>query len=166
MKMKRLLIITLILFIITVVDAPAAEEIQSIEIDIPAVLPVVESIIVPENPEITMIKEFLAEDRTNEHEYTNYYDCGDFAKTLSKNASIQNISIGCVLLSNNPNFRGNSNHIMNYFEIDGKYYFIEPQNDMIFPPEETIFNFAKFYPNGNVPSRWKNSLNYDLEIGI
>ena len=97
---------------------------------------------------------FISEDQTDTHEYLPWYSCGHFARDLARNASEHNISIGSVILSNHPVFRGKWNsHIMNYFTTNGSIKLIEPRTDQIMNLNDTMYGYYRLYPDGTqVPS--------------
>lgn len=104
------------------------------------------------------IESFLVNDTTDTHHYLPYYTCGHFSRDLSYNASLHNISIGSVILGNNPVLRGYNNHIMNYIIIENKIYLIEPQTDEISMLNQTMYNYYRLYPDGTqVPSNWMHN---------
>lgn len=111
--------------------------------------------------ELEEIREFLATDQTDEGEYLQYHSCGHFARELSRNASLENISIGAVTVGSHPVFRGLDNHAVNYFEVDGTIYFIEPQNDMILTAADLYFDgylYARFWADGTqMPTNWRGN---------
>lgn len=108
---------------------------------------------------------FLEEDATDQHEYLPWYTCGHFARDLARNASEHNISIGSVILGDSPVFRGYQNHIVNYVDINGSRYLIEPQTDEIYPMNQTMFRYLRFYPDGiQVPTHWRGKLAHDLDL--
>ncbi|MCK5138230.1 MAG: hypothetical protein KAQ85_00170 [Thermodesulfovibrionia bacterium] len=106
--------------------------------------------------------EFLETDITNEHEYLPWYTCGHFTRSLAHNASEHNISMGAAILSNHPVFRGKWNsHIINYIDINGTMYFIEPRHDYIMKLDEVFmtYRFIRLYLDGTqVPSNWDCNL--------
>lgn len=109
--------------------------------------------------ELDNVISFLDSDQTDTHEYLPWYSCGHFARDLARNASEHNISIGGVILGNNPVFRGYNNHIMNYFIVNESIYIIEPQTDQIMNLNHTMFNYYRLYPYGTqVPSNWAVNL--------
>ena len=113
-------------------------------------------------PSVSMesITSFLLEDKTDKGEHSEWYSCGHFSRDLARNASEQNISMGSVILSNHPVFRGMWNsHIMNYFIINDSIWIIEPQEDHIMRLNDTMYNYYRLYPDGTqVPSYWKSNL--------
>lgn len=105
------------------------------------------------------IESFLVNDTTDTNHYLPYYTCGHFSRELSYNASLHNISVGSVILGNNPVLRGKNNHIMNYIIIENKVYLIEPQTDEIILLNQTMYNYYRLYPDGTqVPSNWAYNL--------
>lgn len=105
------------------------------------------------------IEVFLMNDNTDTREWLPYYSCGHFSRDLSYNASIVNITLGSVILGNNPVLRGYNNHIMNYIVIENKTYLIEPQTDEILLLNQTMYSYYRLYPNGRqVPSNWACNL--------
>ena len=109
---------------------------------------------------------FLAEDSTDSQEYLPWYTCGHFSRDLARNASLHNLSIGSVIMSDHPVFGGRWNsHIMNYIEINGSLWLIEPQTDQICSVEWSNFRYLRFYPDGTqVPSNWGGNLAHDLDL--
>lgn len=108
---------------------------------------------------------FLAEDSTDANEYLPWYTCGHFARDLARNASEHNLSIGGAILGNHPVFRGHQNHAVNYIDINGSLYLIEPQTDEIYPMNQTAFRYLRFYPDGTqIPSHWRVNLAHDLDL--
>lgn len=91
---------------------------------------------------------FLAKDTTDTHEYLPWYTCGHYARDLSRNASLHNISIGSCMLGYHPTFRGHQNHIVNYIEKDGKIILIEPQTDRLMTLSDTMFNYYRLWIDG------------------
>ena len=105
------------------------------------------------------IESFLVNDTTDTHQYLPYYTCGHFSRELSYNASLHNISVGSVILGNNPVLRGKNNHIMNYIIIENKVYLIEPQSDEVFLLNQSEYLYYRLYPDGGqVPSNWAYNL--------
>lgn len=109
--------------------------------------------------EITDIEQFLINDITDQHEYLPWYTCGHYARDLSRNASKHNLTIGSVLLSNHPVFRGSDNHAMNCINVNGLMWIIEPQNDQIMRLNNTGYKYYRLYPVGSqIPSYWIHNL--------
>lgn len=109
---------------------------------------------------------FLAEDQTDTHEHLQWYSCGHFARELARNASEHNISIGSVILSNHPVFRGKWNsHIVNYVMINGTIAIIDHRTDRVLGMNPGMsfdgkhFEYYRLYPDGTqVPSNWAVNL--------
>ena len=112
------------------------------------------------------IQEFIKNDTTDQHKYLPWYSCGHYSRDLAKNASVESLPIGSIMLSNHPVFRGKWNsHIMNYIDISGQIYLIEPQTDHIYPLNQSMYNYYRLYPNGTqVPSNWNVNLAHTGEI--
>ena len=130
------------------------------------------------HPDMLKIQLFLNEDKTNEVAFSRgsgkiEYTCGFYARQLSKNAIAYNLTIGSALLSNHPTMQGyenNKNHGLNYFMIDGEYYFIEPQTDKIFDLNEVYngigYRYVRFWSDGTMmPSHWRGNRAHDLDLG-
>ena len=119
------------------------------------------------------INSFLEEDKTNEHEYLPWYTCGHYARDLARNASEYNLSIGSIMLSNHPVFRGKWNgHIVNYIMINDTIVIICPKTDGIYALNSgLVFNgksykYYRLYSDGTqVPTYWKNNLAHTGIIG-
>lgn len=124
--------------------------------------------------EMSEVEDFLDQDNTDEHNYTNLYNCGHFSRSLAHNASEYGIKISSVMLTYNdqPIIKGYGNHIINYFEINGTIYFIEPQNDRLMTADDLYnegFNYGRLYEDGTmVPTSFKGRLtvNYNIEEHI
>ena len=110
--------------------------------------------------EMSEIKQFLANDTTDQHEYLPWYTCGHFSRDLARNATEHNISIGSVILSDHPVFGGKWNsHIMNYVIENRSIWVVEPQTDQILRLNDTMYQYYRLYPNGiQVPSNWDCNL--------
>ena len=109
--------------------------------------------------DIMKLKEFLDIDKTDEHEYLPWYTCGHYSRGLARNASKHNLTIGSVILSDHPVFRGYNNHIMNYVVDNTTIILIEPQTDRILALNQTMYTYYHLYPNGvMVPTYW----NYNM----
>ena len=112
---------------------------------------------------------FLEMDTTDENEHLPWYTCGHFTRSLAHNASEYNISMGAAILSDHPVFGGKWNsHIINYIDINGTVYFIEPQHDYIMKLDEVFmtYRFIRLYPGGTqVPSNWDCNLAPSLKTG-
>lgn len=89
------------------------------------------------------VHEFLVSDTTDQETYTNLFICTDFAEMLQYNASLENISIGCIVVSNKPNLEG-LNHMMNYYKIDKFIVVIEPQTDEVMRLDQTGWKYYSF----------------------
>ena len=124
-----------------------------------AVIVIVACIDIASGESIEDIEAFLINDTTDTREWLPYYSCGHFSRDLSYNASIVNITLGGVILGNNPVLRGYNNHIMNYIVIENKIYLIEPQTDEILLLNQTMYSYYRLYPDGaQVPSNWAHNL--------
>ena len=99
---------------------------------------------------------FLAIDQTDQIKYTEYFQCGHFARRLAINASYYNITLGGVTLSTNNNFMDYDNHAINYVYINGSIVFIRPQSDKYGNYSSLLpYKYYRLYPNGKyTPSRW------------
>ena len=119
------------------------------------------------------INSFLEEDKTNEHEYLPWYTCGHYARDLARNASEYNLSIGSVILSNHPVFRGKWNsHIVNYIMVNNTIVIICPETDQVLAFNSGLvfdgksYKYYRLYPDGTqVPTYWKNNLAHTGIIG-
>lgn len=126
---------------------------------------------------VTNIRAFLEEDTTDQNKWTPWYTSGHFARDLSRNASLHNIMIGSVILSDNQRFRGYDNYIVNYIILKDVLIgddpdllvIINPNNDYLGLIEETGLKYFRLYPNGTqVPSYWSANfaptgiINYNL----
>lgn len=117
--------------------------------------------LVTESPIITTLKEFMERDTTSDKIYSKgYYDCGHFARDLSKNASSVNIKLGSILLHNDAKGQGYGGHAMNYVIVDNMFYIINPESDFIMSWEDYIhrrtWKYYKLYPEGHlIPTKWK-----------
>jgi len=119
---------------------------------------------------IDEVTDFLINDPTDRNEYTQMYTCGHFSRDLSYNASLLNITIGAIIVTENsyPLIKGYGNHLINYFESEGILYFIEPQTDEIMTAEQVWsrgYNYGKLYPDGTqAPTNFRGSMTatYDL----
>lgn len=117
---------------------------------------------IKENSILTNIKIFLKKDKTSDMDYgLGPYQCTHFSRDLSSNANKNNIPIGGIILGNDPDLKGYSNHALNYIVIGNIFYIINPDSDFIIPWSEYIHNKAykyyKLYPDGTqLPSRWSN----------
>lgn len=82
---------------------------------------------------IEEVQSFLANDTTDKQIYNNqripYYTCGHFTQDLIANASKEGIRMYPVYL----NARIGCDHIIAVVEINGTWFFIEPQNDGMHP---------------------------------
>jgi len=120
-----------------------------------------------EADELTTIKQFLANDTTDQSIRTDWYTCGHYTRDLSANASKHNISIGGVILSNHPRFSGYYNHITNYIIIndeiliiDSRFDYIHELNSELFVGSQ-YFRYYRLYPDGTqTPSYWDTNLAY------
>lgn len=131
---------------------------------------IVATMIVPcsaeEHSSLAVVDQFLKNDTTDLREHLVYYNCGHFSRDLARNASKQNISIGSMILSNHPVFRGKWNsHIVNYVMVNGTIAIIDPQTDSIFAMNPGMmfdgkhFTYYRLYPDGTqVPSNWDCNL--------
>lgn len=110
--------------------------------------------------ELDDVISFLKSDQTDTHEYLPWYSCGHYSRDLARNASEHNLSIGSVILSNHPVFRGKWNsHIMNYFVVNESIRLIEPQLDQVIYLNNTEYRYYRLYPDGTqVPSNWDCNL--------
>ena len=112
------------------------------------------------------LEQFLGEDTTDQHEYLPWYTCGHFARDLARNVSEHNLTIGSVILSSHPVFRGKCNsHIVNYIQINDTIIIIDPQTDEVYAMNPRmlyrgkILRYYKLYPDGTqVPSNWACNL--------
>lgn len=118
--------------------------------------------------EIDEIREFLAEDTTDNRNYTKCHTCGHFARELAKNATDHNLSIGSTMIGYRPDFSGFRNHGMNYFEMDGIIYFIEPQTDEILTASDIHmmnYNYARFWEDGTMmPTQFRGNRAHDYKF--
>lgn len=87
------------------------------------------------------LKSFLASDKTDKLIWTEDFTCEDFTNTLIENAKIKGYRLKPVSV-NDPNalwpnekfyWVGDGGHALciAYVESEGKWYYIEPQNDAI-----------------------------------
>ena len=105
------------------------------------------------------IESFLMNDTTDTREWLPYYSCGHFSRDLARNASLANITLGGVILSDRSDLGGYNNHIMNYIVIENKVCLIEPQTDEISLLNQSLYTYYRLYPNGDqVPSNWAHNL--------
>ena len=119
------------------------------------------------------INSFLEEDKTNEHEYLPWYTCGHYARDLARNASEYNLSIGSIMLSNHPVFRGKWNsHIVNYIMINDTIVIICPETDQVLALNSGLvfdgksYKYYRLYPDGTqVPTYWNCNLAHTGIIG-
>ena len=120
-----------------------------------------------ETQSIIEIEDFLINDTTDQNELLPWYTCGHYSRDLARNASEHNLTIGSVMLSNHPVFRGKWNsHLMNYFTVNGTIYLIEPQTDMIKLLGQSWFQYYRLYPDGTqIPTYWKSNLAHTGKIG-
>jgi hypothetical protein len=73
---------------------------------------------------IEELKLFLAEDKTDEHEYiSDEFDCDDFALMLQRHALEKGYIMNCQTLF--------TAHVLNMVIIDNEIYYIEPMTDEI-----------------------------------
>lgn len=125
-----------------------------------------------EHSSLAEIDQFLINDTTDTREHLEYYSCGHFTRDLARNASKQNLSIGSVILSNHPVFRGMWNsHIVNYVMVNETIVIIDPQTDSIFGMnpgmmfDGKFFKYYRLYPDGTqVPSYWIHNLAHTGKI--
>lgn len=116
--------------------------------------------------ELDDIISFLEVDQTDTHEYLPWYSCGHYSRDLARNASENNLSIGSVILSNHPVFRGKWNsHIVNYVMINESIVIICPQTDSVIAMNPGMvfdgksFKYYRLYSDGTqVPSNWNCNL--------
>lgn len=114
------------------------------------------------NPASGDLDQFLEEDKTNEHKFLPWYTCGHFTRDLARNASEHNLTIGSVILSSHPVFRGKCNsHIANYIKINDTIMIIDSQTDEVCEMNSRmlyhgkILKYYRLYPDGTqVPSNW------------
>ena len=119
-----------------------------------------------ESTDLMKIEQFLINDTTNQHEYLPWYTCGHYSRDLARNASEHNLSIGSVILSNHPTFRGKWNsHTVNYIMVNGTIAIIDPQTDSIFGMnpgmmfDGKFFKYYRLYSDGTqVPTYWNVNL--------
>ena len=122
-------------------------------------LMIVFSLVPSSSANINEIQEFLENDTTDNNKYLSWYTCGHFSRELSYNASLQNITVGSVILGYHPTFRGYQNHIMNYIIINDTVVLIEPQTDQITCLNQTMYSYYRLYPDGTqVPTNWRHNL--------
>ena len=124
--------------------------------------------------EIDNLTIFLESDSTNEHIYNDdpyfgvIYNCGFFARDLSRNASKHNISIGGAMVGTHPRFNGCDNHAINYIIIDEEMIFIEPQNDMLLTMDDLKlqgWGYIRLWEDGSMmPTNWRGNRAYDIKI--
>ena len=115
---------------------------------------------------ITELQTFLEVDTTDQHEYLPWYSCGHFSRDLARNTTEHNLTMGSVMLSDHPVFRGKWNsHIMNYVVLNDSIWLIEPQTDYIMRLNDTMYQYYRLYPDGTqVPSNWDCNLAHTGEI--
>ena len=108
------------------------------------------------------LQKFLLEDNTDKNERMPWYTCGHYARDLARNASLHNISIGSIILSNNICFRGYNNCIMNYIIYEDNLILIDPQSDQIYALNSGLkcydqpCIYYRLYQDGiMVPSFWQ-----------
>lgn len=118
---------------------------------------------------VTNIRAFLEEDTTNQNEWAPWYTNGHYARDLARNASLHNITIGSMILSNNQGFRGRDNYIVNYIIIEDVLVgndpdllvVIDPSTDGMALLEKAPFKYFRLYPDGTqVPSYWSANFGY------
>jgi len=98
---------------------------------------------------------FLLNDSTSERHYNDEYTCGYFSRDLVTNASLENISIGTVLLGPYKALNGTDNHAMNYCIVNDEVVIIEPQSDKLMTVSETGYDYYLLFPVGQmVASNW------------
>lgn len=99
---------------------------------------------------IDNITAFLTNDTTDNHECLPWYTCGHFARSLARNASEQNITMGSAIVGNHPTLRGHGNHIINYVYVNDELLFIEPQTDTLMYLSDVLFEweYIRLYPDG------------------
>ena len=82
---------------------------------------------------LSKVKKFLKQDKTNEHEYRKYiWDCKHFALMLLYNISKEwdDPAVGILIYLKDNRFPA---HAINFFIDESKFiYFIEPMTDNIF----------------------------------
>lgn len=119
-----------------------------------------------DSPDLIEIEQFLFNDTTDQHEYLPWYTCGHYSRDLARNASEHNLSIGSMIISNHPVFRGKWNsHVVNYVMLNDTIVVICPETDQILALNPGMvfdgrtFKYYRLYPDGTqVPSNWAVNL--------
>lgn len=83
------------------------------------------------NPSMLDVYEFIADDKTDENNYTDEYECRHFAAELNKNAFVKGYLCYYVSLE----FQEGAHSIVAFKTIDMGLIYVEPQNDDIIEPQ-------------------------------
>ncbi len=124
--------------------------------------------------------EWLKADATDKHPYIfdpskvyeDQYLCAQFTRDFLKNATDAGFEAYAVRL--NGAVKGqNAWHMINAIVLDGKLYFVEPQNDIILKKEDLLktygFEYACFAKEVYISrnnAELSNSVNYHTVIGL
>lgn len=124
--------------------------------------------------------EWLKADATDKHPYIldpskvyeDQYLCAQFTRDFLKNATDAGFEAYAVRLTGAVKGQ-NAWHMINAIVLDGKLYFVEPQNDIILKKEDMLktygFEYAYFanevYISRN-NAELSNSVNYHTVIGL
>ena len=85
-------------------------------------------------PTLSELKDFLAEDDTDEHRYDEeYYVCIHYARDLKLRAAQRGYNLCFIVVNYSVGWRRGYGHALNgAYLSDGSFIYIEPQNDKIY----------------------------------
>lgn len=124
--------------------------------------------------------EWLKADATDKHPYNldpskvyeDQYVCTQFTRDFLKNATDAGFEAYAVRLTGGVKGQ-NAWHMINAIILDGKLYFVEPQNDIILKKEDLLktygFEYAYFAKEVYISrnnAELSNSVNYHTVIGL
>lgn len=124
--------------------------------------------------------EWLKADATDKHPYIldpskvyeDQYVCAQFTRDFLKNATDAGFEAYAVRLTGAVKGQ-NAWHMINAIVLDGKLYFVEPQNDIILKKEDLLktygFEYAYFAKEVYISrnnAELSNSVNYHTVIGL
>jgi hypothetical protein len=91
------------------------------------------------DPSWAQLQSFLKKDTTDEHLYSFFYSCGDFAEELHNNAEASGIKAGLVVVE----FYSGDPHGLNAFEtVDRGLVYIDVTNDGTLIRSTPLFSFG------------------------
>ena len=132
----------------------------------------------PTSDEMNQLINFLEEDTTDHtifdndpHKGISYFVCTGYARTLAKNASEYNITMGVVGIRDHEHIKASKyRHAMNYVIIDNQFMIIEPQDDWIYKLDEMRYTehngrYITIYPNAEIMTNFgKHKYTIDIDL--